>query len=153
MSDGRRKNGQFEAGHKFSPGRKLGQRPKRSIFEEQLLTREPELTRAILDHAVSGNAAAVQAIAKLLSPSRRRWRGEPLRVPEVKTARDVAPALTWVIALIADGSVTEHEGQVLVAAIDAMARSFVATDFEERLQRLEGRRMIEGEPAMRDAAE
>lgn len=118
MSDGRRKNGQFEAGHKFSPGRKLGQRPKRSIFEEQLLTREPELTRAILDHAMTGNSAAVQAVAKLLAPSRRRWRSEPLRMPEVRNSRDVIAALTWTVGLVAAGEVSEHEGQVLIAAYD-----------------------------------
>ena len=143
----------FPKGNKLSKGRKLGSRNKRTIFEQAILDREDELTEALIEHHLRGNAAAVQAVAKLLAPSRRRWRSAPLQVPEVKTARDIAPALAWTVALIAEGSVTEHEGQTLVAAFDAMGRSFVATDFEERLQRLEGRRLIEGELAMRDATE
>ncbi len=142
----------FQKGNKFGPGRKLGSRNKRTLFEQAIIDREGELTTALLEHHLKGNPAAVQVVGKLLAPS-RRWRSAPLQVPEVRGPKDVAPALAWVIALIADGSVTEHEGQVLVGAIDGMARSFVATDFEERLQRLEGRRLIEGEPAMRDAAE
>ena len=141
----------FQRGNTYSPGRRRGSLNKRTIFEAAVLGREAELTEALLQHHLNGNPAAVQCIGRLLAPSRRRWRGAPLQVPQVKGPKDIAPALTWIIGLIAAGEVTEHEGTVLVAAVDGMSRAFVATDFELRLQRLEERRMIDG--PMADAAE
>ena len=144
----------FAKGNRIgAAGRPAGSRNKRTIFEQAILDREGELTTALLEHHLKGNVAAVTVVGKLLAPSRRRWRSAPLQVPQVKGPKDIAVALTWVVGLVASGEVTEHEAQVLVGAIDGMSRAFVATDFEERLARLEGRRLIEGEPAMRDAAE
>jgi hypothetical protein len=101
----------FPKGNKLSKCRKLGSRNKRTIFEQAILDREDELTEALIEHHLRGNAAAVQAVAKLLAPSRRRWRSAPLQVPEVKTGNQRHRPRQSRRNVPCEGSVTEHEGR------------------------------------------
>lgn len=137
----------FTKGNHFGRGRIRGSKNHRTIVEQVLAENEETAIRGIVAQAIAGSPPAVAAVSRWLAP-RRRWRFEPLKLPKVEAAADIAAACAWTAAALAAGEIEPAESQALIAAFEAQARSIAALEFNARLKALEAhaRRAAAGGP-------
>jgi len=147
---------QFQKGQSGNPaGRPRGSRNKTTVLMQNLLEGEAEeIARKVIDMAKAGDMGAIRVCMDRLASIRRK---DPIafELPPVDKARDSVKAVAAVVAAVAAGDLTTSEAAEVAKIIDIYVRTLAATDFEERLQKLEheaGMPTARTAPADRDHA-
>jgi F0F1-type ATP synthase gamma subunit len=129
---------QFQKGQSGNPaGRPRGSRNKTTVLMQNLLEGEAEeIARKAIEMAKAGDMGAIRVCMDRLASIRRK---DPVafELPPVDKARDSVAAVAAVVAAVAAGDLTTSEAAEVAKLIDVYVRTLAATDFEERLERLE----------------
>ena len=129
---------QFQKGQSGNPaGRPRGSRNKTTVLLQNLLEGEAEeIARKAIEMAKAGDMGAIRVCMDRLASIRRK---DPVafELPPMDKAKDSITAVAEVIAAVAAGDLTTSEAAELAKLIDVYVRTLAATDFEERLQKLE----------------
>ena len=135
---GRKQGGQWLPGESGNPdGRPKGARNKTTLAVEVLLDGEAEaITRKAVELAKAGDLAAIRICMDRIVPARRD-RHVIFELPKIETPADAVKACSALLEAVADGALTPSEASELGKLIDACVRSIEASEFEERLSRLE----------------
>ncbi len=140
--DGESKRGKpFEPGKSGNPnGRPKGARNETTRIVEALMDGEAEeLTRAAIEKAKAGDVPALRMCLERISPPRKDL-PISIELPPIDTAADAKIASTSVLAAVAAGEITPSEASAVMALLVSHKSIVEATDFEARLQVLEGRK-------------
>jgi hypothetical protein len=136
---------QFQKGQSGNPsGRPPGARNKATLIAEALLQGEAaELTRAAIERAKAGDAAALRmCLDRLAPPSRHRT--IEFQLPALTNAQDAVSALAAIATAVAAGELTPSEAGDLSKLIDGFSRLREGTIIERQLAMLE---RANGKPA------
>ena len=94
------------------------------------------LTRRAIELALDGDQAALRlCLERVLGPCRER--AVEFVMPPIKSAADLATAMSAVAAATAQGAITPREAMQLGQVVEAYVRAVEATEFERRLKTLE----------------
>ncbi len=94
------------------------------------------LTRRAVELALDGDPAAMRlCLERILGPCRER--AVAFEMPVIRSAADLAPAMSAVAAATAQGAITPREAMQLGHVVEAYVRAVEATEFERRLKALE----------------
>ena len=119
-------------------GRPKGARNKTTLAIEALLDGEADaITRKAVELAKAGDMTAIRICLDRLCPPRRD-RHVTFAIPAIETAADTAKASSAILTAVADGDLTPSEAAELGKLIESYVKALEATEFEERLRRLEG---------------
>jgi hypothetical protein len=132
--------GRFRKGQSGNPnGRPLGARNKATETAELLLDGEAEaLTRKALELALKGDPAVLRLCLDRIIPP-RRGRPVQLPVPPVRGAADLGGTMAAITTAATGGAITPGEAAELARVVEIFVRAVETSDFETRLQQLEGR--------------
>jgi hypothetical protein len=138
VNTGEIQDGRFRKGRSGNPqGRPPGSRNRATLAAQALLDGEAEaLMRAAIDRAKEGDATALRLCIARLVPMRRD-RPISFAMPEIASAADAASAAAALIAGVAAGELAPAEAVELGKLVDGYVRALEASDFDERLKRLE----------------
>jgi Family of unknown function (DUF5681) len=132
---------QFQKGQSGNPaGRPRGSRNKTTVLLQSLLEGEAEaIARKAIEMAKNGDITAIKVCMDRLASVRRK---DPIafELPPVGKARDASAAMAAVISAVGAGELTTGEAAEAAKIVDSYVRTLLATDFEERLERLEAAR-------------
>jgi hypothetical protein len=128
----------FERGQSGNPaGRPPGARNKATIIAELLLQGEAEaMARLVIERAKAGDMAALRVcLDRLVPPCRHR----PIEfeLPRLESAADAVSAMAAITAGVATGELTAAEAGDLSGLVNRYVRALEATEFEQRLDKLE----------------
>ena len=128
----------FELGKSGNPAGKLkGTRNKTTLAVEALLDGEAEtITRKAIELAKDGDLAALRLCLDRIAPPRKD-RPVLFELPPVSSAADAANAAAALLEAVAVGDLTPAEASELGKLIEAYIKALEATDFAERLDKLE----------------
>ncbi len=138
MQGERNAEGQFVKGQSGNPaGRIPGVRNRATVLAEQLFDGAcGALANKAVAMALEGDAAALRlCIGRIIGP--RRHRPTSFALPPLRTAGDLAPAMTAIAEAVAEGVLSTGEAWELAQVVDTFIRAIEAGEFEVRLQRLE----------------
>jgi hypothetical protein len=138
----------FAKGQSGNPGgRPHGSTNRATRAAELLLDGEATaLTRKAVELALAGDAAALRlCLDRTVAP--RRERSVELALPPIHSAADILGAIKVVGGAVGRGTITPGEAVALCQMIETFLRAIDASDFENRLRRLE-----EGQAASRQGA-
>ena len=138
------KTGKIQIGSRFAPGRSgnpdgrpKGARNRTTLAIEALLDGEAEaITRKAIELAKDGDMAAIRICLDRLCPPRRD-RHVSFSIPEIASAADAAKASSAILTAVSDGELTPSEAAELGKLVESYVKALEATEFEERLRRLE----------------
>jgi hypothetical protein len=140
-SAGNQRGRPFRKGRSGNPaGKPKGARHKTTLLAERLLQDDAEaVVKAVVAAAKGGDMAAARLVLDRIAPARR---DNPiaLTLPEVTSAADASKAMGSILAAVAAGDLSPSEGGEVAKLLDAFTRTLEATEFERRLQALEGDR-------------
>jgi hypothetical protein len=128
----------FEKGESGNPaGREPGTRNRATVLAEQLFDGASNaLAIKAVAMALAGDTQAMKlCIGRIIAP--RRHRPVAFTLPPLRTAADLAPAMTAIAAAVGDGALSSGEAWELAQIVDTFIRTVEAGEFEARLQRLE----------------
>jgi hypothetical protein len=130
----------FQPGQSGNPsGRPPGSRNKTTLAVDALLDGEAEtLTRKAIELAKAGDLAALRLCLDRVCPPRKD-RPVTFAMPTLETAADVKRAASAMVAAVAEGELTPSEASELSRLLDSFTRLLEATEFEERLTKLEAK--------------
>ena len=118
-------------------GRPKGARNKTTLAIEALLDGEADaITRKAIELAKEGDMAAIRICLDRLCPPRRD-RHVSFSIPVIGSAADAAKASSAILTAVADGELTPSEASELGKLVESYVKALEATEFEERLKRLE----------------
>ncbi len=124
----------FQAGN---PGRPKGARNKASLAAEALLDGEAEaIARKAVEMALAGDTTAMRLCLERIMPIRRD-RPVSFAMPQITSASEAATAASAIVAAVASGELTPSEALDLSRVLENYTRVLEASEFEERLQKLE----------------
>ena len=128
----------FEKGKSGNPaGKPPGTRNKATRAIEELLDGESEaLTRKAIEMALAGDGPALRLCMDRLIPPRKD-RAVTFTMPNLTCAADAAKAAGALLEAVSVGDITPSEAAELGKLIDGYVRALEASEFEERLSRLE----------------
>jgi hypothetical protein len=128
----------FPKGRSGNPvGKPLGTRNKATIAAEGLLDGEAEaITRKAIEKAKEGDATALRLCLERILPARKD-RPVAFTLPAIVRASDAVTAAGALLAAVACGDLTPSEAGELSKLVDIFIHSIEATEFEERLSKLE----------------
>jgi Family of unknown function (DUF5681) len=128
----------FEPGQSGNPaGKPKGARNKTTLAVEALLDGEAEtLTRKAIELAKAGDLAALRVCLDRIAPPRKD-RPVLFELPPISSAADAAIAAAALLEAVAVGDLTPAEASELGKLIEAYVKALEATDFAERLSKLE----------------
>ena len=125
----------FQAGN---PGRPKGARNKASLAAEALLDGEAEsLARKAVEMALAGDTTAMRLCLERIMPARRD-RPVSFAMPQISSASEAAHAASAIVAAVASGELTPLEALDLSRILENFTRVLEASEFDERLRKLEG---------------
>jgi hypothetical protein len=130
----------FAKGQSGNPGgRPRGSMNRATRAAELLLEGEATaLTRKAVELALAGDAAALRlCLDRTVAP--RRERSVELALPPIHSAADILGAIKVVGGAVGRGTITPGEAVALSQMIETFLRAIDASDFENRLRRLEER--------------
>jgi hypothetical protein len=137
---GRNQAGRFTKGCSGNPsGRPIGIRNKSALLIETLMAGDAEaISVSVIDAAKSGDMTAAKIVLDRLLPVRR---DSPINLPlpPIKTAQDVAAAMSELLASVATGELTPDEGQQLSKLLESYLKTLVGSNLEERLIAIEAK--------------
>ena len=94
------------------------------------------LTRRAIELALDGDQQAMRlCLERTVGPCRDR--AVAFEMPPIKSAADLAPAMSAIAAATAEGAITPREAMQLGQVVEAYVRAVEATEFERRLKALE----------------
>jgi hypothetical protein len=130
----------FEKNRSGNPaGRRPGCRNKATIAAAKLLAGESEgLTRKAVELALAGDPMAMRLCVERILPVCRE-RAVKFALPPIESAADIAAAMKAVTSAFADGAITPGEAGRIAGVVDTFVRAIETSDFDRRLQELEGR--------------
>jgi hypothetical protein len=135
----RRGRGQpFQKGQSGNPaGRPRGSTNRATRAAEQLLDGEATaLTRKAVELALAGDPTALRlCLDRTVAP--RRERPVVLALPPIHSSNDILGAIKVVAAAVGRGAITPNEAVALSQMIETFLRAIDASDFEDRLRKLE----------------
>jgi len=102
-----------------------------------LLDSEAEsITRRAVDMALTGDTAAMRLVMERLLPAHK---SRPINIdlPKILSAADVANALSFVVAAVAEGAIESDDAETLSRIVEVKRRSLGTVELDERLTRLE----------------
>jgi hypothetical protein len=137
---GRARGRPFEKGRSGNPaGRRTGSQNKATSAAAALLEGESEaLTRKAVELALVGDPTAMRlCLERILAPCRERT--VKFELPPIESAGDIAAAMKAVTSALAGGAITPGEAGTIAAVVDTFVRAIETSDFDRRLQELEGR--------------
>jgi len=128
----------FEPGKSGNPAGKLkGTRNRTTMAVEALLDGEAEaITRKAVELAKGGDLTALRLCLDRIAPPRKD-RPVLFELPPVSSAADAAKAAAALLEAVAVGDLTPSEASELGKLIEAYVKALEATDFAERLTKLE----------------
>jgi hypothetical protein len=101
-------------------------------------TARQALTRKAIELAKAGDLVALRLCLDRICPPRKD-RPVTFGLPKLETAADTKNAAAAVIAAVAEGELTPSEASELARLLDAFTRVLEASEFEERISRLEAK--------------
>ena len=118
-------------------GRRKGSRNRVTAMAELYLDGEAEgLVRKAVEMAYAGDALALRlCLERTIAP--RRERPEPVALPPVRSAADLAPAMGAVAAAVARGLITTGQAAELSAVFATVVRAVELDEFNRRLTAVE----------------
>ncbi len=130
----------FRRGVSGNPkGRPQGSRHHVSIAIETLLNGEAAaLTRKAVELALGGDTVALKICLDRLAPVPRD-RHVSFPMPDVGNAQQAAAASAQILMAVGGGQLRPSEGEALCKMLEAYCKTLGTKEFEQRLQRLEGR--------------
>ncbi len=141
MTKERGKNAGNTGGKPFAignPGRPKGSLNKTTMAVQSLLDWQAQaLTQKAIGLALEGDMMAISICLDRISPIRKS-RPISINLPDTKNARGVAEAQAVVVQAVAEGELTIEEGLVLSNILEARRKSIESSEFDTRLNRLEG---------------
>jgi Family of unknown function (DUF5681) len=128
----------FKKGQSGNPkGRPKGSRHKTTLAIEALLDGEgEEITRKAIEKAKEGDMAAIRVCLDRIAPPRKDRHIE-FALPEMQKASDAATSSAAIMDAVSSGELTPSEAGEILKIVESYARTLQASDFEERLERLE----------------
>ena len=127
----------FQPGQSGNPAGKLkGTRNKTTLAVEALLDGEAETLTKAIELAKAGDLAALRVCLDRIAPPRKD-RPVLFELPPVSSAADAAKAAAALLEAVAVGDLTPAEASELGKLIEAYIKALEATDFAERLTKLE----------------
>jgi Family of unknown function (DUF5681) len=118
-------------------GKPKGTRNKTTLAVEALLDGEAEtLTRKAIELAKAGDLTALRVCLDRIAPPRKD-RPVTFDLPPISSAADAAKAAAALLEAVALGDLTPAEASELGKLIEAYIKALEATDFAERLTKLE----------------
>jgi hypothetical protein len=135
---GRDERGRFLRGRSGNPaGRPRGCLDHANRAAQVLLAGEgAALTRRAIELALDGDPAAMRlCLERVLGPCRER--AVEFEMPPIRSADDLAPAMSAVATATAQAAITPREAMQLGQVFEAYIRAVEATEFERRLKALE----------------
>jgi demethoxyubiquinone hydroxylase (CLK1/Coq7/Cat5 family) len=128
----------FVKGRSGNPaGRPPGSRNKSTMAAEALLDGEAEtITRKAIERAMNGDPTALRLCLERVIPARK---DRPVRfeLPQIKSIADAVGAAAALLAAVAAGDLTPSEAADIGKLVDSYLQSIEATEFEQRLARIE----------------
>ena len=134
----RDESGRFVRGQSGNPaGRPRGCLDHVNRAAQILLAGEgAALTRRAIELALGGDPAAMRlCLERVLGPCRER--AVEFVMPPIRSAADLATAMSAVADATAQGAITPREAMQLGQVVEAYVRAVEATEFEQRLKALE----------------
>jgi Family of unknown function (DUF5681) len=120
-------------------GRPKGSRNKTTLAMEALLDGEAEaLTRKAIELAKGGDLVALRLCLDRICPPRKE-RPVNFALPPLNSAADAKQASAAILNGVADGELTPGEAAELSRLLDSFTRVLEASEFEERLTRLQAK--------------
>jgi hypothetical protein len=95
-----------------------------------------DLARKAVELALAGDAAALRlCLDRIVAPRRE----QPLSVdlPKIRSAADIAGAMAALIGAAARGEIAAGQALALSQTVEIYVRAIEATEFEQRLRKLE----------------
>lgn len=137
---GKQARTRFTPGESGNPsGRPRGARNKATMAVEKLLDDDAEnLTRKAIELAMAGDGPALRLCMDRIAPARRD-RHISFAMPLIASAADAVKAQGALMAAVAAGEITPSEAAELAKLVDSYVKALEASEFEERLARLEMR--------------
>jgi Family of unknown function (DUF5681) len=128
----------FVKGESGNPaGKPKGARHKTTLAMEALLEGQAEsLTRKAVEMALDGDTTAMRLCFERILPARKD-RPVAFEMPVVATAGDAVKAAGALLAAVASGDLTPSEAAELSRLLENFTRVLEASEFEERLSKLE----------------
>ena len=138
----------FQKGQSGNPsGKPKGSPDKRTALRALLAPHAKDLIQTCVDMAKAGDPTALRiCMDRLVAPIRE----EPIKVPDmpkIEGAADCLTAQAAVLASVADGRMLPSEAQLMSNLIEAQRRAYETTDFARRLDAIEARLQLKGQPA------
>ncbi len=137
-----RKNAPKTRGRPFeqgNPGKPKGARHKTTLLAEKLMSEDAEaVVKVVVEAAKAGDLTAAKIVLDRIAPPRKDL-PVAFDLPAISTAADASAAMGSIIAAVASGELTPTEAGEVAKLLDAFTRTLEATEFERRLQSLEGR--------------
>ena len=127
----------FQPGNTFGRGRPQGSRNKATIALQKMLDdRGESITRKCSLMAMKGDATAMRLCMERLIPPRK---DQPVKfkLPLVRTAAEVAEAVSVVLQAVSRGQLTPAEGQMIAAILEGRRRVIETEEHEARIRALE----------------
>ncbi len=130
----------FTKGRSGNPkGRPRGARhPAYAALDAIGKTEAPEIVKAVVTAAKSGDMRAAEIMLKRAWPE-RKGRLIPLDLPETNTAESVAQAIQRVTAALAAGEISPDEAQAIASVLEHQRRAIETEELEKRIVALEER--------------
>ncbi len=118
-------------------GRKPGCRNRATRAAEMYLDGEAEaLFRLAVQQAFAGDPTALKlCLARTVAP--RRERPVAIRLPPIRSAADIAPAIDAIAAALGRGLITTGQAAELSQMLDTFVRAVDAVEFARRLSAIE----------------
>jgi hypothetical protein len=118
-------------------GKLKGTRNKTTLAVEALLDGEAEtITRKAIQLAKEGDLTALRLCLDRIAPPRKD-RPVLFELPPITSAADAVQASGALVAAVAEGELTPTEAGELGKLVEAYVKALEATDFAERLDKLE----------------
>jgi hypothetical protein len=138
----------FQPGNTFGRGRPQGSRNKATIALQQMLDERGEsITRKCSLMAMKGDPTAMRLCMERLIPPRK---DQPVKfkLPLVRTAAEVAEAVSVVLQAVSRGQLTPAEGQMIAAILEGRRRVIETEEHEARIRALESGSGSDGKESM-----
>jgi hypothetical protein len=133
----KQKKSLFRKGQSGNPnGRPSGSKNKTSLMAEMLFAENLQcVCNAVIMKAKLGDMQAAKIIFDKLLPPRKE-RLISIRLPKVKTPKDILKAVAAITQAIANAEIAPSEGEALARILDIHARAIELHDFEKTLNEL-----------------
>ena len=94
------------------------------------------VSQAAIDKALEGDTTAMRIVLERVAPA---LKDKPVSfdLPLINNASDAAQAASAVLSAVSQGDLTPTEGAAVMGLVDTYRRTLEASDFEERLTKLE----------------